>query len=88
MYLKRIVNDVFFLPFYLSKEKFDVYHIPKNTGGPVFCSVPIIVTIHDIIPNIFSKTYLNNYLERLYYEIAIRVSIYRSTKIITRFVVK
>ena len=60
-----------------------VYHVPRNTGVPFFSNLPVIVTIHDIIPHVFPQKYLNNILERIYYETAIRVSIKRAQKIIT-----
>lgn len=82
-FLKRQFNDQFALPCFLKKNKVDLYHATRNTGVPFFSPVPVVVTIHDIIPHVFSQHYLNNILEKIYYEIAIRISIHRSAKILT-----
>ena len=68
---------------WLRKNLVVVYHVPRNIGVPFLSDIPVVVTIHDIIPHVFPQKYLNNILERIYYEIAIRVSIKRSDKIIT-----
>ena len=82
-FLKRIVRDNTSLLRWLSRNAAVLYHVPRNIGVPFFSSVPVVVTIHDIIPHVFPKHYLGNVLERIYYELAIRVSIQRSHKIIT-----
>ena len=82
-FLKRIFQENTLLLQWLRQNRAMVYHVPRNTGVPIFSTLPVIVTIHDIIPHVFPKNYLSNILERLYYEIAIRVSIKRSKKIIT-----
>lgn len=38
------------LPKALKKEKVDLYHAAGNVGVPVFCPVPSVLTVHDIIP--------------------------------------
>jgi glycosyltransferase involved in cell wall biosynthesis len=38
------------LPKALIQEKIDVYHAAGNLGVPIFCPVPAVLTIHDIIP--------------------------------------
>jgi glycosyltransferase involved in cell wall biosynthesis len=38
------------LPKALVQEKVDVYHATGNLGTPLFCPVPAVLTIHDIIP--------------------------------------
>lgn len=82
-FLKRVFRENTLLLQWLRQNRAMVYHVPRNTGVPFFSNLPVIVTIHDIIPHVFPKKYLNNILERIYYEIAIRVSIKRSKKIIT-----
>ncbi|HWB62576.1 MAG TPA: glycosyltransferase family 1 protein [Chitinophagales bacterium] len=37
-----------FLPIYIRKHKIDVLHCTSNTA-PVFCPVPTIITLHDVI---------------------------------------
>jgi len=38
------------LPKALREEKVDLYHAAGNLGVPVFCPVPSVLTVHDIIP--------------------------------------
>lgn len=80
---RRIFKDNTLLQEWLRQNGAMVYHVPRNTGVPFFSYLPVIVTIHDIIPHVFPQKYLSNILERIYYETAIRVSIKRSDKIIT-----
>ena len=82
-FLKRIFQENTLLLQWLRQNRAMVYHVPRNTGVPFFSNLPVIVTIHDIIPHVFPQKYLNNILERIYYETAIRVSIKRAQKIIT-----
>lgn len=82
-FIKRTIKENKDLCNWLQVNKIDLYHVPKNTGVPFFSPIPVVVTIHDVIPHIFPKKYLSNILERIYYETAIRVSIKRSKKIIT-----
>ena len=81
--LRRLIRDQIFLSSWMKKEKIDLFHNPRNTGVPFFHTGKVVVTIHDIIPHVFPKFYLGNIIERLYYEVMIRLSIYRSDKIIT-----
>ena len=82
-FARRIFGDNTLLAQWLRKNLVSVYHVPRNIGVPFFSDIPVVVTIHDIIPHVFPQKYLNNILERIYYETAIRVSIKRSKKIIT-----
>ena len=68
---------------WFKKNSLELYHVPKNTGVPFFHNIPVVVTIHDIIPHVFPDKYLSNILERIWYKLAIRVSIHRSDKILT-----
>lgn len=40
--------EQFLLPYYVKKYKCELLHCTSNTA-PIFCSVPIILTLHDII---------------------------------------
>ena len=68
---------------WLQRNEIELYHVPKNTAVPLFSPVPVVVTIHDVIPHVFPQQYLKNILERIYYETAIRISIKKSQKIVT-----
>ncbi len=82
-FIKRIIKENTSLIKWLNQNEVAIYHVPRNIGAPLFTKIPVVVTIHDIIPHIFPSQYLGNILERIYYEIAIRVSIQKSDKIIT-----
>lgn len=82
-FFRRIVKENRDVGHWLKANGIELYHVPKNTGIPFFSPVPVVVTIHDVIPHVFPHQYLTNILERLYYETALRISIKRSKKIIT-----
>jgi glycosyltransferase involved in cell wall biosynthesis len=46
----RYIFEQILLPLALKREKVDMYHALGNIGVPLFCPIPAIVTIHDIIP--------------------------------------
>lgn len=79
----RIIKAQNCLNKWFKEKDLDLYHVPRNTGVPFFHNIPVVVTIHDIIPHVFHDKYLSNILERVWYELAIRVSIHRSDKILT-----
>jgi len=81
--LRRVIKDQITIFRWARKQNIEIFHNPRNTGVPIFCPCKVVVTIHDVIPHVFPKFYLSNYIERLYYECMIRLSIYRSDKIIT-----
>lgn len=81
--LRRVIKDQITIFGWARKQNIEIFHNPRNTGVPIFCPCKVVVTIHDVIPHVFPKFYLSNYIERLYYEIMIRLSIYRSDRIIT-----
>jgi glycosyltransferase involved in cell wall biosynthesis len=86
----RTKNRYFFeqvlLPIALIKEKVDLYHAPGNMGIPLFCPVPSVLTIHDIIPleidNYFSYSPLPC-LSKLSYLFRLKTSLLKATKIVT-----
>lgn len=82
-FAKRLILEQIYLNKWLKKNNIELFHGTWNIGIPLLTNKNVVVTIHDIIPHIYPKYYLNNYLERIYYELAIRISIYRSRKIIT-----
>lgn len=79
----RILKEQININRWLKMNNVKIYHVTKNIGVPFFTTCPVLVTIHDIIPHLYANKYLSNILERIYYELAIRISIYRSQKIIT-----
>ena len=73
------------LPYALSKIKPDVLHCTSNTA-PVFCNIPLIITLHDII-FLEKKQYANKSLYqnlgRLYRRLVVPRILSKSKKIIT-----
>ncbi len=82
-FIRRIIKEQFILPYWCRKNKLAVYHAMRNFGVPIFGNVPMVVTIHDVIPHIFPKQYSANILERCYYELALRIAIWRAQRILT-----
>ena len=74
------------LPLALRQEKIDIYHALGNIGIPVFCPVPSVLTIHDLIPlwqkNYFEESLIPPLSKKLYYW-RTKTSINRAQKIIT-----
>lgn len=82
-FARRVLKEQFTLPAWCKSHKLDVYHGTRNYGVPLWGNIPVIVTIHDVIPHVFPKQYLGNILMRGYYEVAMRLAIRRSSKILT-----
>lgn len=68
---QRFFED-FYIPHYITKNNFDLYHIPQNGMGlkeNIACKK--VVTIHDLIPYILPETvgagYLKRFLETMPY---------------------
>jgi glycosyltransferase involved in cell wall biosynthesis len=70
----------------LKKYKVDLYHATGNIGIPLFCPVPSVLTVHDIIPlgvkDYFSYS-LFPLLSKLYYLSRLKTSLLRASKIVT-----
>lgn len=73
------------LPKALKKERVDLYHATSNTGVPLFCSFPAVLTIHDIIPLEF-KNYFDSsklpFLSRFLYIFRLKISLFKAKRII------
>jgi glycosyltransferase involved in cell wall biosynthesis len=80
--LRRIVKDQY-MYFWLREHGVDVFHNPRNKGIPIFHCCKMVTTIHDVIPHVYPQYYLHNALERILYELLIRISIHCSDAIIT-----
>lgn len=75
------------MPRIISKQKLDLIHFP-HFNVPIFCSVPFVVTIHDLIltkfPTIRATTLgpLIYFLKNIAYRLVIGIAVKRSQKII------
>lgn len=82
----RYIFEQILLPLSLKREKVDIYHALGNIGVPLFCPVPAIVTIHDIIPleikDYFSYSPLP-FLSRFSYTTRLISSLKKAVKIIS-----
>ena len=67
-FMKRLIKENSDLGNWLQGNGIELYHVPKNTGVPLFSPVPVVVTIHDVIPHVFPQQYLKNgfTMKRLY----------------------
>lgn len=74
------------LPLALKKYKVDLYHATGNVGVPLFCPVPAILTVHDIIP-LEIKYYFSYspipFISKISYISRLRSSLYKASKIVT-----
>jgi glycosyltransferase involved in cell wall biosynthesis len=74
------------LPQALKKYKVDLYHATGNVGIPIFCPVPSVLTVHDIIPleikDYFSYTPFS-FLSRLSYTSRLKTSLAKASFIAT-----
>ncbi|KKR70914.1 MAG: Glycosyl transferase group 1 [Candidatus Woesebacteria bacterium GW2011_GWA2_40_7b] len=74
------------LPIALKKYKVDLYHATGNVGVPLFCPVPALLTVHDIIP-LEIKDYFSyspfSFLSKLSYVLRLKASIFKAAKIVT-----
>jgi glycosyltransferase involved in cell wall biosynthesis len=74
------------LPQYLKKEKVDLYHAAGNLGVPIFCSVPSVLTVHDIIPLVYPNYFAFSklpFISKISFLIRTLISLYRAKTIIT-----
>ena len=77
--LKRICFENFFLPAYLRKNNYDLYHSP-NYVLPYFLYFPSVLTIHDLITLNFPQ--FCQFKSVLYFRLFLPNSIKKATKII------
>jgi len=74
------------LPKALKQEKIDIYHALGNVGIPLFCPIPSVLTVHDLIPllqkNYFEKSKISLLSKKLYYWRS-KTSLQKAQKIIT-----
>jgi len=81
--VKRLIYDQINMNMWLKQNDIDILHNPRNIGLPFWCNCKAVVTIHDIIPHVYSDRYLRSKIEKYYYLLMVNSSISRSEKIIT-----
>lgn len=73
------------LPFILSRIKPDIYHATSNYGIPLFCPVPAVLTVHDIIPLLLPQYFKESkypFFSKLLYSIRLQIALLVAKKII------
>jgi glycosyltransferase involved in cell wall biosynthesis len=82
----RYLFEQFLLPLYLKKENFDLYHAAGNIGVPFFCPVPVVLTVHDIIPLVYSNYFVFSrfpLISKTSFLVRTLISLHRAKVIIT-----
>ncbi|HEY9723232.1 MAG TPA: glycosyltransferase family 1 protein [Oscillatoriaceae cyanobacterium] len=69
-----------FFPGAIAAAKLDVFHTP-HLNAPLFCPVPLVVTIHDLIPLHFPET-INSRLGHAYFVAMSHLAVRRSQRVI------
>jgi len=81
-------REQLFFPRIIKKEKIDLMHYP-HFNVPIFCPVPFVVTIHDLILTRFPSRRASTlpaslyWLKHLAYHLIIRIAVRRSRQVIT-----
>lgn len=75
------LEEQVFFPFILKNEHLDLIHFP-NFNVPIFCPVPYVTTIHDLIHHRFPGRKKRNILHRIAYRAIIRNAVRSAAKII------
>lgn len=83
--LNRYANEQYYIPKLIKEEKVDLYHAVGNMGVPLFCPVPAVLTVHDIIPLLYPR-YFNyskyKFLTEFSYHFRLKSSVAKAKKII------
>jgi glycosyltransferase involved in cell wall biosynthesis len=83
--LNRYANEQYYIPKLIKEEKVDLYHAVGNMGVPLFCPVPAVLTVHDIIPLLYLN-YFNyskyKFLTEFSYHFRLKSSVAKAKKII------
>lgn len=83
--MHRIIWEQIQLPRVLGSHNLDLYHATANSGIPLFSRIPMLLTIHDIIPLTHKDYFANSkftLLSRLLYILNVQTSIKKSRKTI------
>lgn len=84
--LNRFTFEQLNLPKALGREKVDLYHAIGNTGIPLFCPVPAVLTVHDIIPLLvgdYFKSLKYGFINSFSYLFQLKTSLFKAKKVIT-----
>ncbi|NCD09303.1 MAG: glycosyltransferase family 1 protein [Negativicutes bacterium] len=65
------------------QNKCDLFHCTKNFGVPLLGSIPVVTTIHDVIPLALRGDYSKSFFRNAYFNLNYLSAVYRSQAIIT-----
>jgi|GEM_PF-927742 len=77
--LRRLIWEESRLAGWIQKSRADVYHATWNSGVPPASTIPVVVTIHDLIPWARSARGLVSRFQRGCYRLAVSRSVRRAT---------
>ncbi len=81
--LKRLSWEETRLRGFIRSARVDIFHATWNTGVPARCTVPTVLTIHDLIPWHDPKRYFATSMQRWCYRYSVRASASRASCITT-----
>lgn len=74
----------FGIPLAVRRYRLDVFHRPNDVGACLLpLAAPLVVTVHDVIPLVYSPTYFRGSLHALYYRLKLALMKRRAACIIT-----
>ncbi len=79
--MRRWMWDAMRLPGAVRRSGCDLYHATWNSGVPARCSVPCVLTIHDLIPWRERTDSVSGFLHRLAYRRSVRASARRASAV-------
>ena len=74
------LGEQYELPIKICKNNLDLFH-GTHFNIPILCNCSVVVTIHDLILNLFPEE-INSYKKKFYYHIIMNTSLRKSKKII------
>lgn len=80
-------TEQIFMPFKIMREKVDLMHFP-HFNVPIFCPVPFVITIHDLILKRFQTRrastlgFIKYWIKNMVYQLVILFAVKRASKII------
>lgn len=80
---RRLLWEETKLPGIIRRTNADVFHATWNSGIPVRCPVPAVLTIHDLIPWHDPKDHFATAIQRACYRYAMRASARRAARVTT-----
>ena len=81
--LATLIYESLWMGKYLKSQKCDIFHCTKNYGVPFNVNIPIVTTIHDLIPLVLSSDYAKTYVRRLFFMYNFSNTVNKSHAIIT-----